>query len=140
MPESTVILPALAPRPAVIERLSRFLAQLPPDKAWRVTVAEHRAKRSDQQNRYLWGLVYPAILEGGGESLRGWTAEDLHEYFLGEHFGWEVVEGFGKRRQRPIKRSSRLSKAEFSDFVAAIQLKAAELGIYVPDPEEPCHT
>ena len=137
MTESTVILPALKPRPAVIERLSRFLASLPPDKAWRVTVSEHKQRRSDQQNRYLWGVAYPAVLEGGGESLRGWTAEDLHEYFLGEHFGWEVVEGFGKRRQRPIKRSSRLSKTEFSDFVAAIQLKAAELGIFIPDPEGP---
>jgi hypothetical protein len=117
-------------------RAAAFIQSLPVDKAWRVVVEPWKARRSEQQNRYLWGIVYPAVLEGGGESLRGWTAEDLHEFFLGEHFGWEVVEGFGKRRQRPIRRSARLSKTEFSEYVAAIQVKAAQLGIYIPDPEE----
>ena len=140
MSASTVILPVALPRNQRVENLARFLLNLPVDKAWKVTVDEFKQRRGDQQNRYLWGVVYPAVLEGGGESLRGWTADDLHEYFLGEWSGWETLEGFGKRRMRPIKRSSNLSKAEFSEFVASIQLKAAHLGIYIPDPEEQCLT
>lgn len=90
-------------------------------------------RRSLSQNRYLWGVCYPTILAGG--DLEGWTAADLHEYFLGEHFGWDVLEGFGKKRMRPIHRSSTLSKTEFVDYVAFVQQKAAEFGIFIPDPE-----
>ena len=91
--------------------------------------------RSLQQNAYLWGVCYATILEQGGETLAGWTATDLHEYFLIEHFGHEVLEGFGRKRLKPLHRSSVLTKMEFVDFVAFIQQKAAEMGIVIPDPE-----
>lgn len=92
-------------------------------------------KRSDPQNRYLWGVCYPTMLKQGGESLAGWDAEDLHEYFLGEHFGWETLEGFDRKRLRPIRRSSKLTPLEFADYVSFIQRKAADMGIVIPDPE-----
>jgi hypothetical protein len=132
----TFVLPRLMPRERAIERISTFLARLSQERAWAVTVEEQKRTRTSQQNRYLWGVAYPTILRGGGEHLGGWTAEDLHEYFLGEHFGWEVLDGMGRKRVKPIRRSARLSTVEFSDFVAFIQRKAADLGIYVPDPEE----
>jgi hypothetical protein len=125
----------MLPRDRAIERVAGFLSRLPQDKAWRVSVTEQKRRRTTQQNRYLWGVAYPAILTGGWEALRGWDAEDIHEFMLGECFGWETVEGFGKRRLKPLKRSAKLTTLEFSDFVAFIQRKAAEFGVYVPDPE-----
>ena len=120
----------------MVAKIAGFLVRLPADKAWRVSVVEQKRTRTQQQNRYLWGVAYPAILAGGGEALGGWTAEDLHEYFLGEHFGWETLEGFGRKRIKPLRRSAKLSTLEFSDFVAFIQRKAAEFCVYVPDPNE----
>lgn len=117
-------------------RVISFLQHLPLDKAWSVKVEEYKPQRSQSQNRYLWGCVYPSILTGGGEALAGWHAEDLHEYFLGECFGWETLDGFGRKRMKPLRRSSRLNKTEFSDYVGFIQRKAAELGVYIPDPQE----
>ena len=136
MVESVFILPKSERTGPGIAKIAQFLGRLPTDKAWRVAVQELKKSRSGAQNRYLWGVAYPAILEAGGEILGGWTADDLHEYFLGEHFGWETIEGFGRRRMKPLRRSSKLTTMEFSDFVASIQRKAAELGIYVPDPNE----
>lgn len=133
--ESIFVLPKLLPRDRAIERVAGFLARLPQEKAWRVSVQEQKRTRTQQQNRYLWGVAYPAILTGGGEALAGWDAEDLHEYFLGEHFGWETLEGFGRKRVKPLRRSAKLTTQEFSDHVAFIQRKAAEFGVYVPDPE-----
>jgi hypothetical protein len=130
----TFILPKQTARETAITRISRFLSLLPADKAWRVTVEQHRATRSDPQNRYLWGVCYPALTA----RLDGWDAEDVHEYFLGEHFGWETLDGLGRKRLKPVKRSSKLTTTEFSDYVAFIQRKAADLGIYIPDPEEAC--
>jgi hypothetical protein len=126
-------LPTGAERPEVIGRIGRILSSLAPEKRWKVEIEEHKPKRTDAQNRYLWGVCYSHILREGGEQLAGWRAEDLHEFFLGECYGWTVVQGFGAKRKRPIRRSSRMNKQEFSDYVGYIQQRAAELGITIPD-------
>ena len=118
-------------KPADREKAARFLAKLPPNKPWRLEVSEYKPRRSDQQNRFLFGVVYREIMR----HLEGWNIEDIHEYCLGEWAGWETVEGFGKKRLRPIRRSSRLNKQEFSDYLAFIQQRMAEHGIFIPDPE-----
>jgi hypothetical protein len=129
-------LPKDSNREPVVKRLATWLLTLPASKAWRVTVEEQKKTRSDPQNRYLWGVCYPAVLRGGGESLAGWTPEDLHDHFLGEHFGTVSITAFGRTHIKPVRRSSKLTPLEFAGYVASIQLKAAELGIYVPDPNE----
>jgi hypothetical protein len=121
---------------AVLGRVLGAISTLSPETAWDIEIRERKSRRTDQQNRYLWGVCYAHILKVGGETLAGWTAEDLHEYFLGEHFGWEHLRGFGRVRLRPVRRSSRLSKMEFADYIGFIQRKAAELGIVIPDPQE----
>jgi hypothetical protein len=128
------ILPAIVGREAVIARIAKVLGGLAPETAWRIEIKEHKATRSTQQNRYLWGVVYPTILEAG--KLEGWTTEEVHDYCLGEHFGWETVEGLGRKKIRPIRRSSKLNKQEFTDFIAFIQQRMAEHGIFIADPEE----
>lgn len=95
-------------------------------------VKDKRPRRSDEQNKYLWGVVYATVLK----HLEGWTADDVHQFFLGEHFGWETLEGFGRKRLKPIRRSSRLSTVEFSEYVSSIQRIMAEKGVYIPDPGE----
>ena len=129
-------MPATAGRSQVIARLTRVLEALPADRRWLLELNEWKPKRTDMQNRYLWGGVYPAILKSGGETLRGWTAVDVHEYCLGECFGWETLGGFGRRRLRPLRRSAKMNKQEFSDFVSFIKTRMAEHGIFVPEPDE----
>lgn len=122
-------------RPEQLERIERTLERLPADRGYRVEVHEQSGRRSDQQNRFLWGCVYPHILKQGGERLAGWTAQEIHEWCLGECFGWETVAGFGSKKKRPLKRSSGLNKQDFADFVAWIQRRMAEFGIVIPDPD-----
>lgn len=119
---------------SALQKMWAFARKLDQNVAWRWTVKKYKPTRSNQQNRYLWGVVYPTILEKGG--LEGWDKEDVHELFLGEHFGWETLEGLGKGRIKPIKRSSRLSTEEFSAFVDFIQRYMAERGVYIPDANE----
>lgn len=126
-----VHLPARISRERVIERLSAVLRALPMDAAYVVEVKDYKPRRSDAQNRFLWGVCYAELVK----HLPGWTAEDVHEYMLGEHYGWERVEGLGRTRLKPIRRSSKLSKLEFMDFVLFVQQKAAEHGVYIPDPD-----
>lgn len=120
-------------RTAMASRVSSVIAKLQAGKRFRVEILDHKPTRSGEQNRYLWGVVYRTIIDEG--RLEGWTTDDIHEYMLGEHFGWEVVNIFGKKRQRPIRRSSKLNKQEFSDYIAFIQQKMAEVGIVIPDAQ-----
>jgi hypothetical protein len=114
----------------VLANLTCFLSRLPMDKAWSVEVKPYRARRSDQQNRYLWGVVYATLEEATGQE-----AEDWHEYWLGEWGGWEVVDMLGQKKRKPVRRSSKLSRMEFADYVGFIQRSAAQHGIYIPDPD-----
>lgn len=130
MKEQTFILQRSVERN--LSRLISFLSSLPKDAAWKITVGEWKRTRSHEQNAYLWGVVYETILS----HLPGWEAEDVHEYFLGEHYGWETLEGLGRKRLKPVRRSSKLSTTEFSDHVAFIQRAMADKGVYIPDPNE----
>ncbi len=117
-------------------RAAQVVQALATDKGWSIEIKEFKPRRSDQQNRYLWGSVYPQFLTGGGEALAGWEASDLHEFLLGECFGWELLEGFGRKRVKPVRRSGKLNKTEFTAYVDFIQRKAAGMGIYIEDPQE----
>jgi hypothetical protein len=92
-----------------------------------------KRRRTNDQNALLWAL-YSDALKLGGESLGGWTSDDLHEYMLGEFHGWDRCEAFGRVRMKPKRRSSRLTKQEFSDFVEFVVRKFAEHGIVLKLP------
>lgn len=116
-------------------RLAKFIASLDCTRAWEMVVRPYVRKRSGQQNAYLWS-IYEYILEAGGEEMAGWDKNDLHTFFLGEHTGWETRNLFGKKRLVPLKRSTRMNKQEFTDFLEFIMRFMAERGVYIPSPDE----
>jgi len=130
----TFILPPDA-RESMLDRIRAFALQAYPGKRVKVTVEQYQRRRSDEQNKFLWGYVYPHILASVPD-MAGWTADDLHDFFLIEHFGYEVISGFGRQRIKPLRRSSKLTTGEFADYVAHIQQFMAERGVYIEDPNE----
>ena len=131
---SDIILPIGDKREAATEGACSFLRGLDKNIKWKCSVKRYRKTRSNQQNAYLWGVCYKTILDT--ELLEGWTSDDLHDFFLGEHFGWKEYWGFGLKKIKPINRSSKLSTTEFMDFVDFIQRFMAEKGVFIPDPDE----
>jgi len=117
------------------QRIATFLAGLAPNLAWQVTVQPAVRRRTENQNAYLWS-IYEHILKVGGEEMRGWTKDDLHSFFLIEHFGGETKTLFGRKRIKPLRRSSKLNKQEFSDLLETIMRFMAERGVYIPSPDE----
>ncbi len=118
-------------RPAQLQRLAKFAEALPLDRGWAFEVTEARRQRSLEQNAYLWGVVYATL-----ERETGQPSADWHEFWLGEFFGWDTLELFGRKRLKPKRRSSRLTTVEFADYVDFILRRAAEQGIYIPGPNE----
>lgn len=92
-----------------------------------------KSRRSSSQNATLW-MVYEQILERGGEAMQGFTKDDLHEYFLISHFGGETHELFGRKRLKPYRRSSRLTKIEFTNFLDHIVRFMAERSVVLDMP------
>ncbi len=113
----------------VFERISQQLDR----SSVRISVDEIGNRRSQQQNALLW-VLYTEILKKGGEALRGWAKEDLHEMFLIEHFGSDEIRLGKRRRLKPKRRSSKLSKMEFSEFVDFIVRYMAEQGVILKLP------
>jgi hypothetical protein len=138
--KQSITIPTGNNRAAVIERIGRYLSLLPADKPFQVEVRPYRKTRSDSQNNALWGVAYAAIREETGND-----PDDLHEYFCGERFGWVDKQVMGKVKPVPRRTTTKdengkrsvLTTAEFMDFYAFVQQRAAEVcGVYVPDPNE----
>lgn len=114
-------------------RVVNAMDSLARNKDWEVTIEVKKAGRTPSQNRMLWAL-YTDILRVGGEAMAGWTKEDLHTFFLQNHFGHETIEMFGVKRNVPLNRSSKLSKTEFQAYVDSILQFMAERGVSLSMP------
>ena len=106
------------------ERLCTFLKarQLP----IQVDVGPVRSQRTTSQNSRLWALHALASKE------TGYAPEELHELMLCRHFGTKEIDLSGHRMTVPLKRSSTREKAEFRDFLDAVEaFYASELGVWL---------
>jgi hypothetical protein len=133
--EQSIILRRLLRRDGLIQRVVRVLTTLPPDEDWELVVRPYRLKRSNPQNDYMWAL-YDFIIRRGGVEMEGWTTKDLHEYFLQQHFGSRIITFMGDKKRVPLRRSSKLNKQEFTDYLEFILRFMAERGVYLPSPED----
>lgn len=124
----------------VLANCKRFLDLLPTDKSWQVDIKPFAKSRSNDQCRYLNGVVYATI----GDAL-GFDRDDISEYLCGSYFGWHDKPLPGGRSVQVPNRTTTtdengkravLSVKEFADYVEFCQRFAAEHGIYVPSPNE----
>lgn len=118
-------------RATVLANAISFISGLPDSREWVIKVEQLKKKRSNPQNRSLWGVAYKALSEATGND-----PEDLHTFFLGEWSGWEVIDVMGQQRRVPVRRSSKLTTEEFGEFYEFIQRRSAECGYNVPSPNE----
>lgn len=98
-----------------------------------VTIKPHRNKRSDQQNRWHWGVALPVIASELGYDRH--EHEDLHYELVNLCFGTKRDGRLGL--DVPNVRSSDLTTAQFSEFMEwLVRWAAQEHGIRVPLPGE----
>ena len=94
-----------------------------------VTLEVHsrKPKRTEQQNRYIWGVFYPLIARETGEQ----DLDALHELFKGKFLSEGIVEVLGEK-VRKKKSTTELGVGEFCEFVMNIE---ALTGIQAPPTE-----
>lgn len=81
-----------------------------------MNITNRKPKRTEQQNRYLWGVYYPVIAQETGEQ----NIDILHELFKGLFLTIEIREVLGKK-VRVTKSTTNLSVLDFIEFVMAIE-------------------
>lgn len=95
----------------------------------KVTLEVHtrKAKRTDQQNRYYWGVYLPLIAkETGNHNL-----DALHALFTSLFLTEKIVEVLGKK-VRIKKSTTALNVSEFCEYIMNIE---AETGVEAPPTE-----
>ena len=119
------------------ESLFSFLRQMSLDKP--VEVRWGPVRRSNQQNRYLFGVVYKTLALGLMEQGRGPVDVDSIHYICKEQFLPRVPVGTTGRTMpmstTDLCRSG--NEESFQDYVEQIkELAASAYSIYIPDPSE----
>lgn len=91
-----------------------------------LTLDKYVKPRSDNQNRYLWGVVYKIL----GEEL-GYLPEEIHDAMK---LKFLIVHG---NKIATLKSTTELSTKEFEEYVFNIrQWASMELQINIPEPNE----
>lgn len=106
-------------------------------RVW-ITIEKQKSKRSDQQNRYWWGVVIPIVKQGlkdaGFQDYK--TAKSVHELLKYKFLKADSVSEHGEVLER-IKSSTELSKGEFMELISEVQQWSAEyLNTYIPEANE----
>jgi len=119
------------------QQAKALIDSLPLEDPHEISVRPWKSKRSLQQNRYLFGVVYERIRlhvqESTGEI---YSAEDIHEAMKQKFLPADIVE-IGDERFTVARTTTRLTVREFAEYVDSIIGYAAEhLGLVVPAPDE----
>ena len=112
------------------------------DGLYRVSVASARKGRSNDQNGYLWGCVYPMVLEGLiGAGWEDFTdCEQVHELCKQKFASRDIVNrNTGEVATLPSS-TTEMDTVQFSAYVDSVRDWASEfLGVSIPDPNRWYH-
>jgi len=105
-----------------------------------ITIEKKRKKRSTQQNRYIWGCLYPAAAQAFRDAGNFGVSNDLvHEFFKDRFLdnGIEAVSPITGEVVKMKSSTAELTTGEAMEYIMEIQQFLAEFfGVVVPDPEQ----
>jgi hypothetical protein len=100
-----------------------------------VTIEPVKKKRSNEQNRYLWGVCYPIIRNCLKELGNNFSDNDVHDLLKMKFLKQTVLanEETGECIER-VKSTTELSTVDFMTYVMEIQKFSEEwFGVIIPD-------
>ena len=108
------------------------------DGIYLVEVKKVRKPRSNDQNGWLWGCIYPMLLDALNDA--GWEfvdVEQVHEFFKAQMTADKVVNReTGEIVEFPTS-TARMSTVAFSTYCERLREYAREyLNVEIPDPDK----
>lgn len=106
---------------------ANWLAMAQAGKPLAVMVAEHKAKRSNLQNRLYWAVLNE-IAANGWVDGKQYSADAWHEHFKRQYIGTEELPGGGTSGIS----TTTLDVGAFSEYIERVmQYAAEELGVVI---------
>ncbi len=104
---------------------------------YEITVEKVEDRRTNQQNRYMWGVVYPMILKALIDA--GWdnvtNTDDVHNLCLGLFARKNMVNRVTGEVVEVNASTRHMTKSQLTSYTDTVRSFAAEyLGIEIPDP------
>lgn len=106
------------------------IAHLKGKKRAVVTIESEGTPRSQQQNRYLWGVVYPILAE-----TTGYSAEEIHEYGKVKFLPPKIIR-VGRKAVYITRSTTELTTSDMVEYIDKFIALAGELGAHIPTVEE----
>lgn len=122
-------------RPAYLQ-IKEFIAKNE-GKHIEINLKKARSKRSDQQNKYMWGVVIPYLQDGFKNIGYQLSKDEVHQFIKSKFNLIEIVnEKTGEAVAVPLS-TTELTKTEFGEYLEKIfQFSAEFLGVVIPSPNE----
>ena len=95
-------------------------------KSVELILRQLRTKRSNQQNKYYWGVVIALFAEHCG-----YGPEEMHDALR-----WQLLQRHDQGVLPTIRSTADLSVDEFTEYVEQCRMLAAGMGVVIPGPEE----
>lgn len=111
------------------DRFKQYLYTLN-GKEVEVTVSQKGRKRSERQNKYLWGVVYKLLSD-----YFGYTTDEMHE-LMKQKFAPKKEVKMGNEIMLIPCSTTELLTTNFNDYLDQIKQFGAENNIIIPDPEK----
>lgn len=109
------------------EAARRHVASLD-GKRVNISIDVRRPRRSDEQNRFYWGVCIPAILRGHSD-FEGWDPEDVHEWLKATFLSREF------NGTRFAQSTATLNTQGMAMYLDRVIRYAAEHGVVIEDPK-----
>ena len=117
---------------AIPEDIKKQITDMPP--VLEVAVAPYKQNRSNEQNRYYWGVVVRELADH-----TGYAEEEMHEILKALFLNREKTIPLknGNKTIFIAESTTRLKTNEMEDYLRNIrEWASAELGCYLPEPSE----
>lgn len=105
---------------------------------YRLEITRVRKPRTGDQNEWLWGCIYPMMLDGLLEA--GWeftSKEEVHDYMLSLLAAKKVVNKYTGEIVTFPGSTAAMDTVEFSTYCESLRDYAREyLNVEIPDPDK----
>lgn len=102
-----------------------------------ISIEKTKRKRSNNQNRYLWGCVYKFIQHGFEDLGNKESIETIHEFCKQRFLKKEIAHEETGEVLTFTKSTTELSTSEMMDYIAELQRFGSEyLNVVIPDPNQ----
>ena len=112
-----------------------FAIKFKEGERFRILIEKLYSKRSNQQNRYYWGVILPILLNEINEQGNDETKDTLHELLISMFAEKKQMHNSnGEIIERP-QRTKEMNKSQFSDYSNEVVNWASSFwGCYIPEP------